>query len=63
MALLRKRSENDLTSNQMGWKSRSEEKVMGFSSSSLFPTRKSEVVTQGGNHGDIPRDKRDNPRS
>ena len=28
-------------------KSRSEEKVMGFSSVSLFPTRKREAVTQG----------------
>ena len=29
-------------------KSRSEEKVVGFSSTSLFPTRKQETVTQGG---------------
>ena len=29
-------------------KSRSEEKVVGFSSASLFPTRKWEAVTQGG---------------
>ena len=27
---------------------RSEEKVFGFSSASLFPTRKQEAVTQGG---------------
>ena len=30
------------------WKSRSEEKVVDFSSDSLFPTRKWEAVTQGG---------------
>ena len=29
-------------------KSRKEEKVMGFSSASLFPARKREAVTQGG---------------
>ena len=29
-------------------KSRSEEKVVGLSSASLFPARKLEVVTQGG---------------
>ena len=35
---------------------RSEEKVDGFSSASLFPARKREVVTQGGNNGDKPPD-------
>ena len=30
------------------WKIKSEEKVGGFSSASLFPTRKRESVTQGG---------------
>ena len=30
------------------WKSRSEEKVVGFSLSFLFPTRKWEAFTQGG---------------
>ena len=29
-------------------KSRNEEKVVGFSSASVFPTRKREAVTQGG---------------
>ena len=29
-------------------KSRSEEKMLGYSSSSLFPARKREAVTQGG---------------
>ena len=29
------------------WKSRSEEKVMGFTSASLFPARKWEGVTKG----------------
>ena len=32
-------------------KSRSEEKVVGFSSASLFSTRKREVVTLGGTRG------------
>ena len=31
---------------------RSEEKVMGFSSASIFPSREREAITQGGNHGD-----------
>ena len=30
------------------WKSRSEEKVVIFSSATLFPARKQEAVTQGG---------------
>ena len=30
------------------WKIRSEEKVVGFSSASLFPARKWEAVSQGG---------------
>ena len=30
------------------WKSRSEEKVVGFSSASPFPARKQETVTQSG---------------
>ena len=30
------------------WKSRSEEKVVGFSSASLFPARKQEAVIRGG---------------
>ena len=33
------------------WKSRSEEKVVGFSSASLFPARKREAVTQDGTRG------------
>ena len=33
-------------------KSKSEEKVVGFSSVSLFPARTWEEVTKGGNHGD-----------
>ena len=33
------------------WKSRSKEKLVGFSSTSLFPTRKQETVTQGGKRG------------
>ena len=32
-------------------RSRSEEKVVGFSSTSLFPTRKREAVTQNGTRG------------
>ena len=32
-------------------KSRSEEKVVGFSSASLFPARKREAVTQAGTRG------------
>ena len=32
-------------------KSRGEEKVVGFSSASLFPKRKREAVTQGGTRG------------
>ena len=42
---------------------RSEEKVVGFSSASLFHARKQEKVTQGGNHGDRPPDEEDNPGS
>ena len=34
------------------WKSRSEEKLMTFSSVSLLPTRKREAVSQGGTPGD-----------
>ena len=33
------------------WKSKSEEKVVGFSSVFLFPTRKQEAVTQGKTRG------------
>ena len=33
------------------WKSRSEEKVVGFSSASLFSAVKWEAVTQGGTRG------------
>ena len=33
------------------WKRRSEEKVVGFSSATLLPTRKWEAVTQGGTMG------------
>ena len=33
------------------WKSRNEEKVVGFSLVSLFPAKKREVVTQGGTRG------------
>ena len=33
------------------WKSRSEEKVVGFSSAALFPARKWESVTHGGTMG------------
>ena len=33
------------------WKSRSEEKVVGFTSASLFLARKREAVTQGGTRG------------
>ena len=33
------------------WKSRSEEKAMGFRSFSLFPIRKWEAVTHGGTRG------------
>ena len=32
-------------------KSMSEEKVVGFSSASLFPARKRDVITQGGDRG------------
>ena len=45
------------------WKSRSEEKVVGFSSASLFPRRKWEAVTQGGTRGDRPPDAEENPGS
>ena len=44
-------------------KSRSEEKVLGFSSSSLFPARIREPVTQGRNHRDRPPDAVDDPGS
>ena len=33
------------------WKSRSEDKVVGFSSASLFLTRKREALTQGKTRG------------
>ena len=44
-------------------KSRSEKNVVDFTSFSLFPVRKREVVTQGGIHGDRPSDAEDNPGS
>ena len=42
------------------WKSKSEEKVVGFSSGSLFTARKCEAVTQGENKGDRPSIEEDN---
>ena len=39
---------NQVQEKRKTWKSRSEEKVVDFSSANLFPTRKREVVTQGG---------------
>ena len=46
-------------------KSRIEEKVDGFTSASLFPTRKQEAVTQGGTiePRDRPPDSEENPGS
>ena len=44
-------------------KSRSEEKVVGFSSAFLFPTRKWEAVTQGENCKDRLPNNENNPRS
>ena len=44
-------------------KSKSEEKVVGFSSAFLFPARKREVIAQGGNYGDRPPEAEDNSGS
>ena len=44
-------------------KSRSKEKIVGFSPSSLLPGRKLEAVTHGGNYRDRPTDLEDNPGS
>ena len=43
-------------------KSRNKEKLVSFSSVSLFPTRKWELVTQGGTWGNRPPNAAENPR-
>ena len=43
--------------------SKSEEKLVGFNSASLFPERKWEAASQGRNHRDRPTEAEDNPRN
>ena len=50
-----------MSEDRKTWKSRSGEKVVNFSSTSLFHARKRKAVIQGGNDGDRPPDVEENP--